>query len=559
MSLAVLPRMLERDRGVIVNVAQPRPAGVGSPREAAYAASKFALHGWSEVMAVDLWSTGVEVRLIVPGAIATEIWDQPGNDPSPYGGPVRAGRRRSPPPICESLVGDGFERYVPDLKSIAEFKTADIDAFMAGRRRLLRRARSECSVVKALQFLADPEPWPDDAARRRAPAAAQPGVDAHGAGRPARPAAAGRRLAGAAHPGHRHLRVGLQAGPHGLRRRHRQHDDGLHLVPPGAGPRGGRHRGRAGPAVGRRRAGPAGRAVPQPRLPAPAASRPLCPACERGDYSICAQLPRGAGCRSASTPATRSRPPAASPSGCRRTSRWRSRCPTASTTSWPCWPTRGRCRSMRSPATRPALGAGPWCTAPGPWDRPPRRSSASSIRPSRWPPSPAGRARRELARRAGRRGVRARAGRGAGRGAGGLVGGNAAPPVGGPAGRLSRPHRRRVRHRRLPRHHGGGAAGAAGTGHAGAAGRELARAVRVDALVLQGAAPRRLQRLRRRDLRGPAPARVPSTSSTCWPTVASTSSGMLTHRFRLDEWREAFSTLVHQGETGAIKVAFDFR
>ena len=36
-------------------------------------------------------------------------------------------------------------------------------------------------------------------------------------------------------------------------------------------------------------------------------------------------------------------------------------------------------------------------------------------------------------------------------------------------------------------------------------------------------------------------------------------SGMLTHRFRLDEWREAFSTLVHQGETGAIKVAFDFR
>jgi threonine dehydrogenase-like Zn-dependent dehydrogenase len=36
-------------------------------------------------------------------------------------------------------------------------------------------------------------------------------------------------------------------------------------------------------------------------------------------------------------------------------------------------------------------------------------------------------------------------------------------------------------------------------------------------------------------------------------------SGMLTHRFRLDEWREAFATLVHQGETGAIKVAFDFR
>ena len=36
-------------------------------------------------------------------------------------------------------------------------------------------------------------------------------------------------------------------------------------------------------------------------------------------------------------------------------------------------------------------------------------------------------------------------------------------------------------------------------------------------------------------------------------------SGMLTHRFRLDEWRGAFTTIVRQNETGAIKVAFDFR
>jgi threonine dehydrogenase-like Zn-dependent dehydrogenase len=36
-------------------------------------------------------------------------------------------------------------------------------------------------------------------------------------------------------------------------------------------------------------------------------------------------------------------------------------------------------------------------------------------------------------------------------------------------------------------------------------------------------------------------------------------SRMLTHRFRLDDWRAAFETLVRQGETGAIKVAFDFR
>lgn len=36
-------------------------------------------------------------------------------------------------------------------------------------------------------------------------------------------------------------------------------------------------------------------------------------------------------------------------------------------------------------------------------------------------------------------------------------------------------------------------------------------------------------------------------------------AGMLTHRFPLEAWREAFTTLVEQGDTGAIKVAFDLR
>lgn len=36
-------------------------------------------------------------------------------------------------------------------------------------------------------------------------------------------------------------------------------------------------------------------------------------------------------------------------------------------------------------------------------------------------------------------------------------------------------------------------------------------------------------------------------------------SGLLTHTYRLEQWREAFLTLIDQGETGAIKVAFDLR
>ena len=34
---------------------------------------------------------------------------------------------------------------------------------------------------------------------------------------------------------------------------------------------------------------------------------------------------------------------------------------------------------------------------------------------------------------------------------------------------------------------------------------------------------------------------------------------MLTHTFRLEQWREAFLAIANQGESGAVKVAIDFR
>ena len=131
MTLAVLPRMLERDSGVIVNVSS-FGGRAGIVKEAAYCASKFALCGWSEAMAMDLFHTGVQVRLILPGAIATEIWDQPGNDDAVYEGPFE------PPEtvasgIIDAIEGDTFELYVPDMRPIVEWKTAGgIDDFMAG-------------------------------------------------------------------------------------------------------------------------------------------------------------------------------------------------------------------------------------------------------------------------------------------------------------------------------------------------------------------------------------------------------------------------------------------
>jgi len=137
-TMALLPRMLERDRGCIVNVAS-LGGRLGIAREAAYCASKFALCGWTESLALDLWDTGVEVRLIVPGPVDTEIWDQPDNDAPLYSGPyespdvVAAG-------IVDAIEGDAFEAYLPDLKAIATFKTDAIDDFLAGAADMARTA-----------------------------------------------------------------------------------------------------------------------------------------------------------------------------------------------------------------------------------------------------------------------------------------------------------------------------------------------------------------------------------------------------------------------------------
>jgi short-subunit dehydrogenase len=130
MSLAVLPRLLDRDAGIIVNVSS-LGGRLGIVHEAAYCAAKFALCGWSESMAIDLWDTGVDVRLVIPGPIDTEIWDQPDNDAPLYDGPLE------PPSvvadaIIELIEGDHFEVYAPDLRSIVEFKTTEIDAFLEG-------------------------------------------------------------------------------------------------------------------------------------------------------------------------------------------------------------------------------------------------------------------------------------------------------------------------------------------------------------------------------------------------------------------------------------------
>lgn len=136
MTLALLPAMLERGYGLHVYVSS-MGGRLGIAHEAAYCASKFALAGWSEAMAIDLHGTGVSVKLVLPGPIETEIWDVPDNDPALYAGPFVPAAECAAS-IADAIEGDGFEYYVPPefpgglglQKDIVIGKTSDVDAFV---------------------------------------------------------------------------------------------------------------------------------------------------------------------------------------------------------------------------------------------------------------------------------------------------------------------------------------------------------------------------------------------------------------------------------------------
>jgi short-subunit dehydrogenase len=82
LTLAFLPRMVERGSGHVVNVSSmgvhSAAFGVG-----AYSASKAALELFTESMHLELAKTGVRAHLFVPGTTRTEFSDEkPGNEPS---------------------------------------------------------------------------------------------------------------------------------------------------------------------------------------------------------------------------------------------------------------------------------------------------------------------------------------------------------------------------------------------------------------------------------------------------------------------------------------------
>jgi hypothetical protein len=101
-----LPEMVARGSGHIVNVASAA-AKVGVPREAVYAATKHAVLGLSESLRGELRGTGVELSVVMPGLVRTEL----------AAGTLSGSKVLAPEDVATAIVGaierPRFDVYVP--------------------------------------------------------------------------------------------------------------------------------------------------------------------------------------------------------------------------------------------------------------------------------------------------------------------------------------------------------------------------------------------------------------------------------------------------------------
>jgi NAD(P)-dependent dehydrogenase (short-subunit alcohol dehydrogenase family) len=115
LTLAILPGMLKRGSGRIVNIASV--AGrLGSPGEAAYAASKAALTVWSEASAAELLGRGILVQVLYPGPVDTDIVNFPGEDPplAARAGIERLSVEEAVRQIIAHMLSANFEAWIPE-------------------------------------------------------------------------------------------------------------------------------------------------------------------------------------------------------------------------------------------------------------------------------------------------------------------------------------------------------------------------------------------------------------------------------------------------------------
>lgn len=143
---ALLPGMLERKSGLVVNVSSMGTRSAGA-RVGAYVAAKAAVNHYTEALWFDLAGTGVRARLFIPGSTASEFsTDKPGND-APF--PQDPRSVMDPADVAKEFAAfidaataaeddHTFEGFASDAhRELSSKKYVDHNAFLNGFRKLL--------------------------------------------------------------------------------------------------------------------------------------------------------------------------------------------------------------------------------------------------------------------------------------------------------------------------------------------------------------------------------------------------------------------------------------
>jgi short-subunit dehydrogenase len=102
---AVVPGMVERGRGHVVNVASA-VGRAGAPGGATYSASKFAVVGFSEATRLEFRPHGVDVTVVLPTIVQTEL---------SAGVPSARGVKRVTPEQVAAVIVDAVRKPRPEL------------------------------------------------------------------------------------------------------------------------------------------------------------------------------------------------------------------------------------------------------------------------------------------------------------------------------------------------------------------------------------------------------------------------------------------------------------
>lgn len=125
----VVPHMIERRKGVIVNIAS-MAGKIGAPLLAHYSASKFAVVGFTQAAAKELAPYGIRVNAVCPGFVKTPMQDRE---------VVWEARLRGiddPEKVREEYVKQtplGRLCYPEDVAKVVVFLASDYSGFMTGQ------------------------------------------------------------------------------------------------------------------------------------------------------------------------------------------------------------------------------------------------------------------------------------------------------------------------------------------------------------------------------------------------------------------------------------------